>query len=203
MPFRFDRADQRLTPARRYTAWSRLDSEVNYYECLEEVLKFVDRAVQAGTEVFPESVAVRHAGLAFYETCVTLPLECALPVVVLPSVPFAHACLLADEAAGVARICGVVAKLREALTGEATAVERETADNARMVHRLNEFLVDFINLLWQKKLLLGDDDDTPKAQFGLTSCVLVPFSSPLLFRGLAEAERLADRRAVWNNQAPG
>lgn len=66
-------------------------------------------------------------------------------------------------------LCDVRRRIREALTSEATAIERDTADNLKMVQRLNEFLVDFINLLWQKKLLHEDEEDAAKAQFGLTS----------------------------------
>lgn len=98
------------SPQDPFTAWSRLDSSVNHYESLEALLQFADRTIQAATEVFPESVAVRHAGLGFYEAAVELPLEAGIPVVVLPGAAFAYACLVGDEVAGVARMCGVVAR---------------------------------------------------------------------------------------------
>lgn len=69
--------------------------------------------------------------------------------------------------------CSVLCRIREALTSEETAIERDTPENAKMVHRLNGFLVDFINLLWQKRLLHEDGDgvEGARAQFGLTSYV--------------------------------
>ena len=63
-------------------------------------------------------------------------------------------------------------RIREALTSERTAVERDSPENARRVQQLNAFLVDFVSLLWQKKLLDQDDDGgTAKPQVGLTSYV--------------------------------
>ncbi|GAA5861616.1 hypothetical protein JCM1840_005207 [Sporobolomyces johnsonii] len=135
------------------TAFGALDAQAPDLDSLQSVLDFVDRLIAVATLKHPTSLLIRTSALTFYETALTLPLEHGLPVVVLPTPAFTYLSLLSTEAMSVSRICGIIATLREALTGESTAISKTDPSNTDLVNALNLRLVDFVNTLWQKRFL--------------------------------------------------
>ncbi|GAA6057186.1 hypothetical protein JCM3770_004367 [Rhodotorula araucariae] len=136
------------------TAFGELDDGAPYLDALHGILRYVDEVILSAIQRFPESLVLRSAALSFHETALTLPLELDLPVVIVPSPAFIYLCLLAPEVMSLSRICGIIARLREALTGAASAITRgEEGSSPELVAELNERVIDTVNILWQKKFL--------------------------------------------------
>ena len=149
-------------------------------------------------------MTLRAASLSFFEKALTLPLAHGVPVVVIPSPSFTYRCLFSAEPMSLSRICGIISlcvlpgprvesatadedwsRLRETLTGEHTAVQKNDIANTALVVFLNAYLVEFVNALWSKKFL---SDHAGAEAMGLESCVSFP--PALDFPGLDADRRL-------------
>ncbi|GAA6030666.1 hypothetical protein JCM8097_006262 [Rhodosporidiobolus ruineniae] len=139
----------------RRTAFGQLDHGKPYLGSLQSILDYADSTITAATHRFPASLILRSAAFTFYETALDLPLEHGLPVIVFPSATLGYTALLSGEAMSVSRVCGLNAKLREALTGPSSALSKDDPQNTELVGELNRRLVDFVNALWQKKFLVA------------------------------------------------
>ncbi|GAA6030687.1 hypothetical protein JCM8097_006273 [Rhodosporidiobolus ruineniae] len=157
------------------TAFGQLDHDKPYLESLQSILDYADATITAATRAchlrlsslwlsalipsrsqrLPPSLILRSAAFTFYETALDFPLEHGLPVIVFPSATVAYTALLGGEVMSVSRVCGLNAKLREALTGPSSALSKDDPQNAELVGELNKRLVDFVNALWQKKFLVA------------------------------------------------
>ncbi|BGP20883.1 hypothetical protein JCM10213_003381 [Rhodosporidiobolus nylandii] len=149
------------------TAFGRLDDAGLYVPSVQSLLDLADRVITSATRRFPSSLILRSAALSFYEAAVAVPLEHGLAAAVLPSSLFVFTCLLSGEVMSLSRICGLITRLREALTSSDSAMSTEQPENADLVDALNSLLIDLVNTLWQKKFLVplaGSDE-----AMGLTS----------------------------------
>ncbi|KAM0754501.1 hypothetical protein T439DRAFT_321538 [Meredithblackwellia eburnea MCA 4105] len=120
---------------------------------LQSVVSHVDVVIASAVQVYPRSIPLRSAGLSFYETTLLLPTDHKLPIVIIPSQLFTFGCLLSEDIMTVSRICGIIARLREALTGESSVIQKSDESNSETIEALNDYLVDFINTFWQRKFL--------------------------------------------------
>ncbi|BGP28121.1 hypothetical protein JCM10295v2_007108 [Rhodotorula toruloides] len=141
----------------RSTALGALEPDAPYLEALQGILEFANKQIELACQQRPHDLTIRSASLAFYELALSLPLEFGLPVVVLPSSTFMHTCLLSNEVMSLSRICGILARLREALTGASTALEINSESNTALVTELNARLIEFVATLWQKRFLTPAD----------------------------------------------
>ncbi|EGU11744.1 putative Phosphoribosylglycinamide formyltransferase [Rhodotorula toruloides ATCC 204091] len=137
----------------RSTAFGVLEPDAPYLDALQGILAFANKQIELACQQRPHDLTIRSASLAFYELALTLPLDFGLPVVVLPSATFIHTCLLSNEVMSLSRICGILARLREALTGASTALEINSESNTALVTELNARLIEFVATLWQKRFL--------------------------------------------------
>ncbi|GAA5970370.1 hypothetical protein JCM11641_001684 [Rhodosporidiobolus odoratus] len=135
------------------TVFGRLNQGGPYIVALQNILSLGDRVVCTATRRYPTSLILRSSALSFYETALALPLEHNLPVTILPSSLFVYTSLLSCEVMSVSRICGIIAKTRDALTGASSAISKEDSAHSDVVSDLNRRLIDFVNALWQKKFL--------------------------------------------------
>ncbi|GAA5932676.1 hypothetical protein JCM1841_006934 [Sporobolomyces salmonicolor] len=166
-------------------AFGALDAQTQDLDAVQSVLDFVDRLIAVATQKHPTALLIRTSALTFYETALTLPLEHGLPAVVLPSPVFTYLSLLSNEAMSVSRICGIVATLRAALTGESTAVSKTDPTNTELINALNSRLVDFVNILWQKRFLTPAVGDRDGGAMGLTAAQLQTLREVAKRRGQA------------------
>ncbi|BGP35943.1 hypothetical protein JCM10296v2_007795 [Rhodotorula toruloides] len=141
----------------RTTAYGVLEPGAQYLEALQGILAVANKQIELGCQQRPHDLTIRSASLTFYELALSLPLEFGLPVVVLPSATFMHTCLLSNEVMSLSRICGILARLREALTGTSTALEINSESNTVLVTELNARLIEFVATLWQKRFLTPSD----------------------------------------------
>ncbi|KPV72872.1 uncharacterized protein RHOBADRAFT_55543 [Rhodotorula graminis WP1] len=153
------------------TAFGRLDADGQYLASLESFLEFTDEVILSATARHPTSLVLRSAALGFYESTLLLPLELDLPVIVLPSPIFTYLCLLSNELMSVSRICGIIARLRDALVGAESAIVKRWQDDPRgpqssAIESLNARLVTLVGALWMRRFLATD------ASMGLSSDVL-------------------------------
>ncbi|KAK4701827.1 centromere protein I, partial [Phenoliferia sp. Uapishka_3] len=148
-----DEEDEEAEEEQNRTVWGNdVLAPEDLRESLQGLLHFVDRLASTGVQTYPTSLTLRSSCLSFFEASLRLPLEFGIAVVVIPSSIFVYTCLLSEEISSVTRICGIVSTLREVLTGEATAIDKEAEGNRELVAELNTYLVDFINALWRKSL---------------------------------------------------
>ena len=59
-------------------------------------------------------------------------------------------------------------RLRQALTGPESVLKKEDDGSARMIVLLNRIIIDFVNTLWQKRLLRAQEE---RGALGLPVCV--------------------------------
>lgn len=59
-------------------------------------------------------------------------------------------------------------RLRQALTGPESVLNKEDDGSARMIGRLNRIIIDFVNTLWQRRLLRAQEE---RGALGLPACV--------------------------------
>ncbi|GAA5912051.1 hypothetical protein JCM8208_006469, partial [Rhodotorula glutinis] len=143
------------------TAFGRLEPDGRYLEGLERLLECADEVILSATARHPTSLVLRTAALSFYESALVLPLELDLPVVILPSPTFTYLCLLSSEVMSVSRICGIIARLRDALVGPESAIVKLQGDDPHGPHSgavesLNTRLVTLVGSLWMRGFLTGD-----------------------------------------------
>ncbi|GJN94703.1 hypothetical protein Rhopal_007794-T1 [Rhodotorula paludigena] len=153
------------------TAFGMLDGNVQYLDALQGILAFGDAFILSATCRFPTSLVLRTAALTFYERLLDLPLALDLPLVVLPSPAFTYTCLLSNELMSLSRICGIVARLRDALVGEASAIVSSGSGAApEHVEALNARVVEIVGVLWQKRFLRAKEgaDETDAGVMGLS-----------------------------------
>ncbi|BGP11924.1 hypothetical protein JCM10049v2_007844 [Rhodotorula toruloides] len=141
----------------RTTAFGVLEPDAPYLDALQGILSFANKQIELACQQRPHDLTIRSASLAFYELALSLPLEFGLPVVDLPFATFMHTCLLSNEVMSLSRICGILARLREALTGASTALEINSDSNTALVTELNARLIEFVATLWQKRFLTPAD----------------------------------------------
>ncbi|GAA5828509.1 hypothetical protein JCM11251_000824 [Rhodosporidiobolus azoricus] len=142
----------------RTTVFGRLDESDSYLDCLQHLLTYSDGVIASATLRFPSSLAIRSSALALYEMAYSLPLKHGLAVTILPSTVFTYTCLLSNEIMSLSRMCGLIVKLRQVLTGPESVIHKDDIQNADLVATLNARLVDFVNALWQKKFLVTAAD---------------------------------------------
>ncbi|GAA5944947.1 hypothetical protein JCM3775_005508, partial [Rhodotorula graminis] len=153
------------------TPFGRLDADGQYLASLKSFLEFTDEVILSATARHPTSLVLRSAALGFYESTLLLPLELDLPVIVLPSPMFTYLCLLSNELMSVSRICGIIARLRDALVGAESAIVKRWQDDPRgpqssAIESLNARLVTLVGALWMRRFLATD------ASMSLSSDVL-------------------------------
>ncbi|GAA6002019.1 uncharacterized protein JCM10292_001800 [Rhodotorula paludigena] len=153
------------------TAFGMLDGNVQYLEALQGILASGDTFILSATCRFPNSLVLRTAALTFYERLLDLPLALDLPLIVLPSPAFTYTCLLSNELMSLSRICGIVARLRDALVGEASAIVSSGSGAApEHVEALNARVVEIVGVLWQKRFLRAKEgaDEADAGVMGLS-----------------------------------
>ncbi|GAA6010137.1 hypothetical protein JCM10207_005635 [Rhodosporidiobolus poonsookiae] len=132
-------------------AFGRVDSPGLYLESLQGILASSDAIIGTTFRHHPTSLVIRAATLSFYEAALDLPLLHNLPIVQLPSSAFIYGCLTSSDLMSISRMCGILTKLRNALTGDQSAVPKEDPATTDLITSLNAHLVDVVNALWQKK----------------------------------------------------
>ncbi|GAA5988393.1 hypothetical protein JCM10908_003546 [Rhodotorula pacifica] len=147
----------------RTTAFGALDLP-SYLDSLQAVVDSAGHIIDTVVPAHPDSLTLRSAALGFYRVALDLPIELGLPITSLPSPILTHICLLADDVASLSEICGLIHRLRQALTGADSVLSREDHESSRLVSTLNRTIIDFVNTLWQKRLLRGQDE---RGAFGL------------------------------------
>ncbi|KAG0659206.1 hypothetical protein C6P46_005259 [Rhodotorula mucilaginosa] len=143
--------------ASRITAFGALDLD-SYLDSLQAVIDSAGHIIETAVSSHPSSLVLRSAALDFHRVALDLPLELGLPVVSLPSPTLTHVCLLANDVSSLSEICGLIHRLRQALTGAGSVLNKEDDASARMIVLLNRTIIDFVNMLWQKRLLRSQEE---------------------------------------------
>ncbi|GAA6005894.1 hypothetical protein JCM11491_004052 [Sporobolomyces phaffii] len=150
------------------TAYGKTTQVVTTLAAMQGVLEAIDKIVELVVNRLPDCLELRMAALESYEKSLDLALVFDLPVVVVPSQAFAYSCLFGNEVSCMSRMSGIIARLREALTGDKTAIPVEDPLYTGPIMALNTLLVDFGNPLWKRQFLVESSAEEGNAGMGLS-----------------------------------
>ncbi|GAA5947720.1 hypothetical protein JCM3765_001050 [Sporobolomyces pararoseus] len=149
-----------------------VEAAANLCGGMQRLLEALDQIIETSTVRYSQSLELRLSALEFYEKSLDLSLVHKLPVVVVPSQAFSYLTLFSNEVSCISRMSGIIARLREALTGESTAIPVEDALYTEPINALNNLLVDFGNPLWKRQFLVVGSPDEANAGMGLCDAQL-------------------------------
>ncbi|GAA5872750.1 hypothetical protein JCM3774_005050 [Rhodotorula dairenensis] len=175
------------------TAFGALDLE-SYLDSLQAVVDSAGHIIETAVSTHPNSLVLRSSALHFHRVALDLPLELDLPIASLPSPVLAHVCLLGNDIASLSEICGLIHRLRQALTGAESVLSKDDDASARMIALLNRTIIDFVNTLWQKRLLRSQGE---RGAFGLDEVDI----EPLLDYAQAVTESAANSLGITTHPA--
>ncbi|GAA5897997.1 uncharacterized protein JCM6883_000887 [Sporobolomyces salmoneus] len=155
-----------------FTAYGESVDGMSYLAALQGLLEFLDERIESAISRDPRSLDLKLAALDFYEKMLDLPLVHNLPVVVAPSQVFAYSVLFSDELSCISRMAGIIARLREALTGDNTAISVDDSIYTEPVAALNTLLVDFSCPVWKRGFLESSSPEKGNAGMGLSEAQL-------------------------------
>ncbi|GAA5826593.1 hypothetical protein JCM5353_008921 [Sporobolomyces roseus] len=139
---------------------------------LQAIVDSVDSIIEFAVHRFPNSIEMRSSAFDFYDKSLDLSLVHDLPVVVVPSPTFAYSALCGDEFMSVSRMGGILARLREALTGNKTAIQIADPAYTDPVNAFNSRLLEYGNALWKKHFLAPTPPGEESTSHGLGTEIL-------------------------------